>query len=475
MSEHGFLKPNPVLFDLEKLKPRQQLGHELGQGAPCTSCGNKCSGFELHFWKKVCQNCRCGKIEHGVLEQEDHGDYFVGKIFDRPLRTLEEEHSFIYGDVVEDIIDVHEKNTPVTLDWAPPGVSSRVVTKFLKSLGEDFVPIQGTDAAVRRIKQLEKQFPLHDVEPEKCHQLSPGEIDRMSNYVDNVKKNVAGQGIVTQLGDDDRNQERPPSPPPPAMPPPMKLLPIVTSKYDQRQSPIKLTNKSPSLSKLTNQKSSIQHLNNEIWSCAGCGQKMEPGEVAIFAERAGQDKCWHPACFSCCECGEILEDLLYYYSYGQLYCGRHFAAKMNIPRCSACDELIFSAEYTAAEDRYWHVKHFCCWICDMPLAGHKYIPVEGMPHCLKCWQSQHGKTCRTCQEIIHPQDQRVSLGGHHWHTRSQCFKCGVCGVSLMGGKLLLRQGEALCSSTCAQELANSNSKFTNGGKNQRVNNYSTIV
>ena len=83
MSEHGFLKPNPVLFDLERLKPRAQLGHELGQGAPCGQCGHKCSGFELHFWKKVCQNCRCGKIEHGVLDREDPGQFFVGKIFDR--------------------------------------------------------------------------------------------------------------------------------------------------------------------------------------------------------------------------------------------------------------------------------------------------------------------------------------------------------------------------------------------------------
>ena len=95
---------------------------------------------------------------------------------------------------------------------------------------------------------------------------------------------------------------------------------------------------------------------------------MLPGEVAVFAERAGEDTCWHPDCFACCECGEILEDLLYYYrstdtafvvgfklcvsSQGKLYCGRHFAAKMNIPRCAACDELIFSVEFTAAEDRW---------------------------------------------------------------------------------------------------------------------------
>ena len=51
----------------------------------------------------------------------------------------------------------------------------------------------------------------------------------------------------------------------------------------------------------------------QVWSCAGCGGRMLPGEVAVFAERAGEDTCWHPDCFACCECGEILEDLLYYY------------------------------------------------------------------------------------------------------------------------------------------------------------------
>ena len=102
----------------------------------------------------------------------------------------------------------------------------------------------------------------------------------------------------------------------------------------------------------------------------------------------------------------LFQDLLYYYSHGQLYCGRHFALKMDIPRCAACDELIFSVEFTAAEERFWHLKHFCCWVCDTPLAGHKYIPVEGMPHCLGCWQSHHGKTCHTCHGIIHPQVSR---------------------------------------------------------------------
>ena len=94
--------------------------------------------------------------------------------FFRPLRTKEEECTFIYGEVVDDShVDAKEE---VILDWAPPGVGSSLASKFLKSPPEGHLPIQGSEGAVRRKKQLEKQFPLHDVEPDICHQLSRGEI-----------------------------------------------------------------------------------------------------------------------------------------------------------------------------------------------------------------------------------------------------------------------------------------------------------
>ena len=143
----------------------------------------------------------------------------------RPLRTKEEEYSFIYGSGSV----LGESESPelvLELDWAPPGLSRRVVSHYLQGLGEEKIPVPGSEAAVRRIKQLEKQFPLHDVEPERCHQLSQGERDKMSSYVDNVKRNVVGQGILTQLG---RGTGTPS--PPPVMPPPMKLLPIVRERF----------------------------------------------------------------------------------------------------------------------------------------------------------------------------------------------------------------------------------------------------
>ena len=36
---------------------------------------------------------------------------------------------------------------------------------------------QGSEGAQRRLAALEKQFPLHDVEPGQCHQLTEGEIE----------------------------------------------------------------------------------------------------------------------------------------------------------------------------------------------------------------------------------------------------------------------------------------------------------
>ena len=49
-------------------------------------------------------------------------------------------------------------------------------------------------------------------------------------------------------------------------------------------------------------------------------------------------KTYHPNCFKCCVCKELLVDLIYFYSDGKLYCGRHHAETLK-PRCSACDEV----------------------------------------------------------------------------------------------------------------------------------------
>lgn len=61
----------------------------------------------------------------------------------------------------------------------------------------------------------------------------------------------------------------------------------------------------------------------------------------MFASRAGHSSCWHPQCFQCASCSELLVDLIYFYQEGQIYCGRHHAERLK-PRCQACDEVNIS-------------------------------------------------------------------------------------------------------------------------------------
>jgi hypothetical protein len=54
----------------------------------------------------------------------------------------------------------------------------------------------------------------------------------------------------------------------------------------------------------------------------------------------GEGVVWHPACFVCAKCDELLVDLAYCYDdeHGAIYCQRHFADSVK-PRCAACDEV----------------------------------------------------------------------------------------------------------------------------------------
>lgn len=69
-----------------------------------------------------------------------------------------------------------------------------------------------------------------------------------------------------------------------------------------------------------------------------CEEPQSSGDIAIFASRFGQNVSWHPGCFICCVCKELLVDLIYFHREGRLYCGRHHSETLK-PRCSACDEV----------------------------------------------------------------------------------------------------------------------------------------
>lgn len=130
-----------------------------------------------------------------------------------------------------------------------------------------------------------------------------------------------------------------------------------------------------------------------------CAEPMGGGDMAVSASRAGPTSAWHPACFTCSVCRELLVDLIYFYRDGRLYCGRHHAETLK-PRCAACDELILADECTEAEGRAWHMRHFACFECDRVLGGQRYIMRDNRPYCLHCFDAIFSEYCDACGEPI---------------------------------------------------------------------------
>ncbi|KAJ6656238.1 hypothetical protein lerEdw1_003966 [Lerista edwardsae] len=273
--------------------------------------------------------------------------------------------------------------------WVPPGLRLEQVQLYFACLSEEKVPYVNSPGEKHRIKQLLYQLPPHDNEVRYCQSLSEEEKKELQIFSSQRKKEALGRGTV-------------------------KLL----SRAVMRA------------------------------LCEQCGVKITGGEVAVFASRAGPGVCWHPSCFVCSTCNELLVDLIYFYQDGKIHCGRHHAELLK-PRCSACDEIIFADECTEAEGRHWHMKHFCCLECETVLGGQRYIMKDGRPFCCGCFESLYAEYCETCGEHIGVDHAQMTYDGQHWHATETCFSCAHCKVSLLGCPFLPKQGQIYCSKSCS--------------------------
>ncbi|XP_025739058.1 prickle-like protein 1 [Callorhinus ursinus] len=273
--------------------------------------------------------------------------------------------------------------------WVPPGLRPEQIQLYFACLPEEKVPYVNSPGEKHRIKQLLYQLPPHDNEVRYCQSLSEEEKKELQVFSAQRKKEALGRGAI-------------------------KLL-----------------------------SRAVMHA-----VCEQCGLKINGGEIAVFASRAGPGVCWHPSCFVCFTCNELLVDLIYFYQDGKIHCGRHHAELLK-PRCSACDEIIFADECTEAEGRHWHMKHFCCLECETALGGQRYIMKDGRPFCCSCFESLYAEYCEACGEHIGVDHAQMTYDGQHWHATEACFSCAQCKASLLGCPFLPKQGQIYCSKTCS--------------------------
>ncbi|KAL4226730.1 Prickle-like protein 2 [Mactra antiquata] len=274
--------------------------------------------------------------------------------------------------------------------WVPPGLKPEQVHQYFQSLPEEKIPYLNSLGEKYRVRQLLQQLPPHDNEVRYCNSLSEEEKHELRMFSAQRKREALGRGSV-------------------------RTLPLTM----------------------------------QGGVCAKCKCMISGGDIAVFASRCGTDRFWHPSCFVCFTCEELLVDLIYFYRDGQLYCGRHHAELIK-PRCAACDEIIFADECTEAEGRSWHMKHFSCFECDAQLGGQRYIMREGRPFCCVCFERMFAEFCDTCGEHIGVDQGQMTHEGQHWHATPNCFKCHTCQKSLLGQPFLPKHGVIYCSAACSR-------------------------
>ncbi|XP_052027840.1 testin-like [Apodemus sylvaticus] len=408
------------------------FSHEQAIGGPCRKCKENCPGFELHFWKKICRNCKCRPEEHDILLSTEE-EKKVGKLFE------DDKYINLIAKLKSEGIPVHKRSARMLTkpDAAKKKVSVNTFTpgcafpfqkqalpwKYMQNQPKEKKPVSVSEEAQHRKKQLAKQLPAHDQDPSKCHELSPKEVKEMEQFVKKYKYEALG------VGD-------------------MKLPSEVNVQLYKTHNPAGVRN-TPAV---VGCKVKSMEPKKAQYSCYWCKRAIKEGHPAVFAEKAGYDKLWHPGCFICSTCGELLVNMIYFWKNGKLYCGRHYCDSEK-PRCAGCDELIFSNEYTEAENKNWHLKHFCCFDCNCILAGKLYVMVSDKPVCKPCYMKNHAVVCQGCHNAIDPEEQRLMYNNFSWHASTVCFLCSYCRKCLFGRKFISEKGIVFCSMECKKMMS----------------------
>ncbi|KAI6181089.1 hypothetical protein M3Y98_00791500 [Aphelenchoides besseyi] len=403
---------NPVQEYLSKLehKPKLTLSHDIGAGSACLKC--QCPGLDLHYWRKLCKVCACRADEHDIELPNTHeyGGLAHRKLNGHPGRLDSDKLSSLdqaFRSRNEQNISTHESNrhrisnnetASISTDaeskeelqsrnefeWTPTE-DVELLRKYIQALPEDERPIRGTKGVLKRRQRLQYQLPAYDCYPDKAVSVQTEEVrEELEKFVRKAQENVAmGQVVHTD-------------------------------------------------------ESSANRL-----TCRECRSSISNDSVGILPSKAHANKTdiWHPGCFKCEQCHDLLADLLYFFQRRAILVWSTFLR----------ENLILDKQYTRAEDRSWHIQHFCCFGCDKHFMNEDYVSKHGQFYCLECYLQKFAKTCLGCGSKIGAPEPYVTHNELTWHKRPACFRCRKCG-KFLESKFLLKHQNTFCSDRCKKEF-----------------------
>ncbi|EIN08397.1 hypothetical protein PUNSTDRAFT_126458 [Punctularia strigosozonata HHB-11173 SS5] len=177
--------------------------------------------------------------------------------------------------------------------------------------------------------------------------------------------------------------------------------------------------------------------------CGGCGGAIIGRIVNAIGVR------WHPQCFKCCICSELLEHVSSYEHEGRPYCNLDYH-EIFAPRCHHCktpivDERFITLDDPALGKRTYHEQHFFCAECGdpflTPTIDHEragggltvtgdgdfedddvgFTVYRGHPYCEACHVRLRLPKCKRCKKSIRDGARAVEALGGKW-----CWECFVC-------------------------------------------------
>ncbi|KAK7807801.1 hypothetical protein U0070_000116 [Myodes glareolus] len=141
------------------------------------------------------------------------------------------------------------------------------------------------------------------------------------------------------------------------------------------------------------------------------------GEFIIGRVIKAMNNSWHPECFRCDLCQEVLADIGFVKNAGrkeltadarelkgELYC-LPCHDKMGVPICGACRRPI-EGRVVNAMGKQWHVEHFVCAKCEKPFLGHRHYERKGLAYCETHYNQQRdgltrqNSCCELCTELL---------------------------------------------------------------------------
>jgi len=171
--------------------------------------------------------------------------------------------------------------------------------------------------------------------------------------------------------------------------------------------------------------------------CGECGDYIKEGSVMVNGAS------YHPTCFICSECGQVIDNKFYTTEDNKFICQLDY--QQSRTKCSHCGLPILE-RILSAVDKKFHPDCFRCALCDAGLDGIPFLLSGNTFNCQPCYAKYKAHPCVRCGEGIIStgckKETLITCNGQSFH--QQCYTCQDCDTNLVGEFVCCHNNDIIC-------------------------------